>query len=385
MHLPSNEPFAGIPLAAPPSAARTPAARRCPRCGTGFAADAVFCIHDGTALLSDRAAQTLTGTLVAGQFLVEARLGEGGMGAVYRAVQVRMARPCALKVLRRDVASDSSTVARFRREASNSSQLFHPNIAALYDFGETSDGLFYLAMELVEGETLTTLVAREGALAPLRAASIVRQVADALAVADEHGVVHRDLKPDNVLLVPRRDGSDLAKVVDFGIAKATRVEGQRITRTGVVIGTPAFMSPEQLAGESDLDGRSDQYALGLIAFELLTGARAFPARTFGEATRRMVAEPPKLAEHRPDVAWPPGLQAVIDRALALDRAQRWPTATAFGTAFAQTIQAWQAPGSVVPGFAAGLVATPAVMRQRLIFVGAVLLVLIALTVVLTLL
>jgi serine/threonine-protein kinase len=184
--------------------------------------------------------------------------------------------------------------------------------------------------------------------------------------------------------VPRRDGTDLAKVVDFGIAKATRVEGQRITRTGVVIGTPAFMSPEQLAGESDLDGRSDQYALGLIAFELLTGARAFPARTFGEATRRMVAEPPKLSEHRPDVAWPPGLQQVIDRALALDRTHRWPTATAFGTAFAQTIQAWQAPGTFVPGFAPGLVATPAVARRRMLVAGAVLLALIAVTVVLTL-
>lgn len=325
-----------------PSVARPElvAGRTCPRCGARYAVDTLFCPADGTALACVGGSATLVGELVAGQYLIEGRLGEGGMGTVYRAVQVRMARPCALKVLRRDVASDPATVARFRREASNSARFAHPNVAALYDFGETADGLFYLAMELVEGPTLATLLARGGALPPARAAAIIRQVGEALAAADDHGVVHRDLKPDNVLVMTRRDGSDLAKVVDFGVAKTTRVHGQTITRTGFIVGTPAYVSPEQLAGETDLDGRSDQYSLALIAFELLTGMRAFPAGTFGEAAQRLVAPAPRLAAARRDVEWPAAVQAVLDRALDVDRERRWPSSNAFGAALVDACEAW---------------------------------------------
>ena len=173
------------------------------------------------------------------------------------------------------MGQDADAITRFNREASNASRISHPNVAAVYDFGETSDGLIYLAMEFVDGPSLTTLIERHGALPPLRAADIVRQAADALAVAHDMGIVHRDLKPDNIMIAKTRDGSDLVKVVDFGIAKAAGNDAQKVTKTGLVVGTPEYMSPEQLAGDK-LDGRSDIYSLGLVAFNMLTGALALP-------------------------------------------------------------------------------------------------------------
>src|SRR5204863_13642 len=149
------------------------------------------------------------------------------------------------------------------------------NVAGIYDFGETPDGLIYLAMEFIEGESLTSLIEKHGALAPMRAAEINRQSADALGAAHDMGIVHRDLKPDNIMIAKARDGGDLVKVVDFGIAKAHGNEAQKVTKTGMVVGTPEYMSPEQLSGDK-LDGRSDIYSMGLVAFNMLTGLLPFP-------------------------------------------------------------------------------------------------------------
>src|SRR3982751_5240554 len=185
-------------------------------------------------------------------------------------------------------------------------------------------------MEYVEGEPLTDTLQRTGALPPARAAEIVRQTGEALAVAHDMGIVHRDLKPDNIMIARTRSGGDLVKVVDFGIAKAAGSDAQKVTKTGLVVGTPEYMSPEQLAGDK-LDGRSDIYALGLVTFNMLTGRLPFPGETTQESMiMRLTDRPRKLSEMRPDVAWPAEVQQTMDRALERDASKRYRTATEFG-------------------------------------------------------
>ncbi|HXH63861.1 MAG TPA: serine/threonine-protein kinase, partial [Gemmatimonadales bacterium] len=188
----------------------------------------------------------LVGQVIADRYHVVKKLGEGGMGQVYLAEHVKMGRRSAIKVMNQSMIHDPDAVARFNREAANASRITHPNVCAVYDFGETPDGVIYLAMEFIEGEPLTDLIQREGALKIHRAFNIFRQVADALTAAHDLGIVHRDLKPDNIMLAKGRDGGDIVKVVDFGIAKAMGGDdaGQKVTKTGLVVGTPEFMSPE---------------------------------------------------------------------------------------------------------------------------------------------
>jgi serine/threonine-protein kinase len=214
----------------------------------------------------------------------------------------------------------------------------------VYDFGETPDGIIYLAMELVEGPPLTKVVEEEGPLAPARVATIIRQASEALAAAHEMGIVHRDLKPDNVMLARNRDGSDCAKIVDFGIAKAADNAAQKVTKTGLVIGTPEYMSPEQLAGDT-FDGRSDIYSLALVAFHMLTGKLPFPAETAQESMiMRLTEAPRKLAEMRPEVAWPEPVQSALDKALQRDVNARYTSATEFGRALSSALEAMSSTG-----------------------------------------
>ncbi len=304
-----------------------------------------FCPKDGSALRSADVHADLVGQVVAERYHVLQKLGEGGMGQVYLAEHVRMARRCAVKVMSPNLTRDPDAVSRFNREAANASRITHPNVAAIYDFGETLDGLIYLAMEFVDGEPLTKLIQRLGALPLARAVTIARQTADALTVAHELGIVHRDLKPDNIMIGRGREGADMVKVVDFGIAKASQNEAQKVTKTGLVVGTPEYMSPEQLAGDK-LDGRSDVYSLGLVTFVMLTGKLPFPSETAQEAMLMRLMEKPKtLAEMRPDLTFPPGLQAVFDKVLARDMTQRYAVAADFG---ADLVHAAQAAGVAVP-------------------------------------
>lgn len=309
----------------------------CPTCGTEYPLSERFCPRDGTALRSASGTGDLLGSVIADRYHVIKKLGEGGMGAVYLAEHVKMGRKSALKVMHPGMNSDPDAIARFNREASNASRLSHPNICGIYDFGETSDGLIYLAMEFIEGKALTDLIEASGSLPPARASNIVHQVADALQVAHDAGIVHRDLKPDNIMVAKNRDGSDLVKVVDFGIAKASSSDAQKVTKTGLVVGTPEYMSPEQLAGDK-LDGRSDIYSLGLVAFNCLTGKLPFPSESAQEAMiMRLTDRPRTLAEMRPEVAWPDDLQAVMDKALARDAEDRYQGAAQFGREFAAVV------------------------------------------------
>lgn len=302
----------------------------CPQCGAEYELDQRFCPKDGTTLRMQGGENDLVGSIIADRYHVLRKLGEGGMGQVYLAEHVKMGRKSAVKVMNPGMVHDADAISRFNREASNASRINHPNVAAVYDFGETGEGLIYLAMEFVEGPPLTKLIEQQGALPPLRAADIARQAADALAVAHDMGIVHRDLKPDNIMIAKNRDGSDLVKVVDFGIAKAADNEAQKVTKTGLVVGTPEYMSPEQLAGDK-LDGRSDLYSLALVTFNMLTGKLPFPSESAQEAMiMRLTDRPRPLAEMKPDVAWTAEVQAVMDRALERDASLRYQTAGDFG-------------------------------------------------------
>jgi serine/threonine-protein kinase len=259
------------------------------------------------------------------------KLGEGGMGRVYLAEHVKMGRRSAIKVMNPSMIHDPDAVARFNREASNASRINHPNVCAIYDFGETADGLVFLAMEFIEGEPLTDLLMRERVLPIARATNIFLQTAEALQVAHELGIVHRDLKPDNIMLTKGRGGADTVKVVDFGIAKAVggAEASQKVTKTGLVMGTPEFMSPEQLSGDN-VDGRSDLYSLALVFYQMLSGTLPFEASTVQETMiKRLTEEPAKLKDTRPDLSFPPGLQAVLDSALMRSPTQRYQSVAKF--------------------------------------------------------
>ena len=322
----------------------------CTQCGTEYPANARFCEIDGTALRSAGAEQgDMVGTIVAERYHVMKKLGEGGMGQVYLAEHVKMGRKSALKVMNPGMVKDADAISRFNREASNASRINHQHVADVYDFGETPDGIIYLAMEFIDGPSLTKLMEEQGpapAALPLqRTATIVRQAADALAAAHDLGIVHRDLKPDNIMIARTREGGDCVKVVDFGIAKAAENPAQKVTKTGLVVGTPEYMSPEQLAGDK-LDGRSDIYALGLVAFNLLTGKLPFPANTVQESMiMRLTERPRKLSEMRPEVGWSPAVQAVLDRALERDAAARYQSASDFGRDFARAVEQMDAPAA----------------------------------------
>ena len=338
------------------------ATRICPQCSTQYEDDQRFCPLDGSALKSLSGAADLVGSVIADRYHVIRKLGEGGMGQVYLAEHVRMGRKSAVKVLHPGMVNDADAISRFNREASNASRISHPHVAAIYDFGETSDGLIYLAMEFVEGEPLTDIIER-GALPAARAANIVRQAGEALAVAHDLGIVHRDLKPDNIMIARNRDGSDCVKVVDFGIAKAANVEAQKVTRTGLIVGTPEYMSPEQLAGDP-LDGRSDIYSLALVGFAMLTGRLPFPSETAQESMiMRLTDRPRSLAEMKPEVKWPAQLQAVMDRALARDAASRYTSAADFGHDFAAAIE--RMPQTVATEGGTSIINTPSMPQTAI--------------------
>ena len=344
----------------------------CPTCGTEYPLSVRFCDRDGSALRMANAQGDLLGSVIADRYHILKKLGEGGMGTVYLAEHVKMGRRAALKVMNPGMNQDPDAIARFNREAANASRLNHPNVCAIYDFGETPEGLIYLAMEFIEGESLTSLIEKNGTLAAPRAASIIHQAADALSVAHDYGIVHRDLKPDNIMISRNRDGSDLVKVVDFGIAKASSSDAQKVTKTGLVVGTPEYMSPEQLAGDK-LDGRSDIYSLGLVAFNCLTGKLPFPSNSAQEAMIMRLTDFPKtLAEIKPDMEWPVELQNVMDKALARDADERYLKAADFGREMAKAVE--NMPASVAAaegtmvmgaaGAAAKTAAAPSVPAPR---------------------
>ncbi len=296
----------------------------CPQCGGEYETSDRFCPKDGSPLRPKSGGDPLVGRVIADRYLILARLGEGGMGRVYLAEHVKMNRQCAIKVMNPSLVNDSESSQRFAREASNAARILHPNVAAVFDYGE-ADKVVYLVMEYVDGESLSSILQKDGALDPRRAIDLARQVADGLHAAHELGIVHRDLKPDNVIVTRNRAGKEIAKVVDFGIAKAMNDSKEdALTKSGLVIGTPEYMSPEQLLGDP-VDARTDVYALGCILFQSLTGNAAFAADTREQMIRRRLHEP---APHIRDLipALPARLDTLLVHMLARSPSDRVATA-----------------------------------------------------------
>ncbi|MCA9609688.1 MAG: serine/threonine protein kinase [Myxococcales bacterium] len=270
--------------------------------------------------------ELLPGEVLDGKYRVEGMLGGGGIGAVYRAVQLPLERPVAIKVLHDDLLSMKELRARFEREARVLSALTHPHVVSISDYGIDGDRPF-LVMELLEGRTLEELL-RSGAMTPKLALEITREILEGLAFAHEKGVAHRDLKPANVFLLKGRDGSEHVKLLDFGLARVVSTKGAdddevTLTKRGVVFGTPAYMSPEQAAG-TPADERSDVYSLGVLLFEMLAGRRPFVGETRAEVLRGHLADPlPRLASVRPELRAHEDLVELLDIATAKSPSDRY--------------------------------------------------------------
>ena len=260
---------------------------------------------------------------IGSHYELESEIGRGGMSVVYSARDRRLNRPVAIKVLPPELAYDPAIRTRFTREAQTSAQLSHAHIVPIYDVGER-DGIAYFVMAIVTGGNLASLLAREPRQPIEETRRLLREICDALAYAHQRGVVHRDIKPDNILLDAE---NGRAVVTDFGIARAMEAGG-RLTATGIAVGTPAYMSPEQAVGEREVDGRSDIYSLGVLAYQMLTGRVPFTGgNSMGLLLKHLTERPRPIADLRPDV--PRALSDAIDRALMKDREDRWPTAAAF--------------------------------------------------------
>lgn len=272
----------------------------------------------------------LVGKVIADRYHVLRKVGEGGMGRVYLAEHVKMGRRVALKVMHEAMSFDRDAVLRFQREASTAAAISHPNIATIYDFGEADNHLIYLAMEFVEGISLGRLIAGTGALPIPRAVALAQQIAAALTAAHSSQVIHRDLKPDNVLVARGADGTEQVKVVDFGIAK-TAGRSANLTQTGFMVGTPDYMSPEQIAG-GVLDARTDLYSLGCILYEMLTGVRPFAGSPQENLFKRLTEAAPH--PRATNAAIPEALDALVVHSLAREPAQRIASATEFTIALA---------------------------------------------------
>ena len=289
---------------------------------------------------------SLIGQTLLKQYVMESKLGEGGMGTVYLADQPSMDRKAVVKVLHPHLTSDVKWVERFNREAKIASKLSHPNSITLYNYGKTDEGYVYIAMEFVDGDALADIIEKVGPMPIEQVLTVTRQICGAMHEAHQLEIIHRDLKPDNVLVCKRGD-KDWSKVLDFGIAKmkGQSADDMQLTATGMVFGTPAYMSPEQFSGE-ELDARSDLYSIGIMAFEMLTGKRPFTASTpIGYFKLHLEEPPPPMQSVNPDVKIPAAIEAVVRQALEKDRDKRQVSAEAFTQALDAAAQGKPAAGA----------------------------------------
>jgi serine/threonine-protein kinase len=277
----------------------------------------------------------LIGKTIGGKYNIRAILGEGGMGTVFEALNLAIGRQVAIKVLHATQLRKKDAVRRFHQEARAAGAIGHPNICEVYDLGTLEDGCPYLVMEKLVGETLADRIAREGGLPAAEVVDVVTQVLSGLVAAHEKGIVHRDIKPENVFLTKRVGCPPVAKLVDFGVSKiiaAQRAESDDqeldLTRTGIVLGTPYYLAPEQARGDRNLDARVDLYAAGVVLYEALTGRRPFTASNYNALLINILTKSPRPPrELRPDL--PAAFDAVLRKAMAREPFDRYQTAVEF--------------------------------------------------------
>ncbi|MEZ4339318.1 MAG: serine/threonine-protein kinase [Sandaracinaceae bacterium] len=312
----------------------------CPSCKNEYPGGEIFCPNDGSRLLRVSQYDTvapppptgdpLLGTILGDRYQILRQIGEGGMGLVYEAEHVAIEKHVALKVLRDDFSGRPEVVERFKQEAKSASRIGSDHIVDISDFGVTPSGASYFVMELLEGEDLAEVLEKQATLDIGRATNIILQCCKALGAAHKKGIVHRDMKPENIFLVHKDGTPDFVKLVDFGIAKMSDIEtpgapGRKLTKTGMIFGTPEYMSPEQAAGKS-LDHRVDIYALAVILFEMLSGRVPFIGDTFmGILTQHMFEDPPELQDVNPNADVPQPIVEFIYKGLAKDPDHRYQT------------------------------------------------------------
>jgi eukaryotic-like serine/threonine-protein kinase len=308
--------------------------KQCPTCGKEYEDTNTLCPSDGT-VLKKTGDDALVGQLLAGKYRIEEKIDEGGMGCVYRATHILMEKRLAIKVLHPALAADEKIVARFTREAKAASRISHPHALTVTDFGESEQGVVFLVMEYLSGRTLKDVIRHDGPMPLARVTEIVRQVSGALEAAHEQGVVHRDLKSDNIML-EETSGGDWAKVLDFGIAKIQEAADKPdpgLTAPNLIIGTPQYMSPEQCSQASDIDTRSDIYSLGVIVYEMLAGHVPFTGDSPTAIMMKHIQEPaPSVLEERAEL--PAEVGRVVARALAKNPGERFQRAGELSDAFA---------------------------------------------------
>jgi serine/threonine-protein kinase len=271
-----------------------------------------------------------------GPYLLKRRLGAGGMGEVYLAEHRLLRRPCAVKIIRPEQALDRKSVVRFEREVQTTATLTHPNTVQIFDYGHAEDGAFYYAMEYLPGLSLQDLVEHHGPIPAARAIYLLRQVCGALREAHGIGLIHRDIKPNNILVCQLGGLHDVAKLLDFGLVQPPAVDAQdsKLTKEGTILGTPAYMSPEQAASAGNVDARSDLYSLGAVAYFLLTAEILFQKESAVAMLAAHLYEPVKAIRTKfPDV--PADLEEVVLRCLEKDPASRYPNAEILDQALAR--------------------------------------------------
>jgi eukaryotic-like serine/threonine-protein kinase len=296
-----------------------------------------------------------------GNYQVRQKLGEGGMGSVYLAEHPHIGKKVALKVLHAEFASNTDVVTRFFNEAKAVNDIGHPNIVDVIDYGvltgASGEGVVYFIMEFLPGATLSQLLQREAPLSPERALSIALQVGDALSASHKSNIVHRDLKPDNIILIQRGREHDFVKLLDFGIAKLTGDQpGSRRTRTGLVMGTPAYMSPEQCEGRGNVDHRADIYALGIVLYEMITGRVPFFGEGYGEVLVQHLTQPPTPPTTIRGII-PPHVEQIVLKALEKRPEMRYPTMDEMSKAMADPVGYVESHGGIANFLATPLAAT----------------------------
>ena len=294
----------------------------------------------GRKVSPDRAAEQrrMVGRIIDDKYRLIAAIGEGGMSSIYEAEHRGLDRRVAIKVLHPSLSDDPEAIARLRHEAKVVSAIGHPNICEVFDLGRTPDGSPYLVMELLRGESLADRIKSVGSIHFLELAPLLKQVLKALDAAHDKGILHRDLKPENVFIEEaRHSGRQQAKLLDFGISKSMGydfIENQRLTHTGMVMGTPYYMAPEQARGDSGLDQRVDLWAIGVMMYEALTGRRPFVATNYNALLVKILTSRPRSVL-KLDPNLPPDVAAIIDKALSKLREDRYQTARQFIDAIAR--------------------------------------------------